>query len=327
MAPKGVAGAPQILQALEGILNGLGSLLGHAKKPDAPAGPSNAGGKVPSELEDIEQQAADLTAGMQKMRDDLTGFGKSIGTIATGVLGAVGYTQIHSIFPFPLGAPGWVSWSTLAAAVFGVAGVTFLVFRFFFARRRILLTASDETQELPKLWWHYIVFWKDEERIASNCELEYADAERWPSLAAVEAEAERLTREARGKTGDAAKKEWAEAYRLDKVVDLGLTGASYMLLERRTRGAYGGPVAAIALICGIGGIGFVFGVADWAKGQRSLPQQRVREAQVCVARAEASKDPLIRALRSACIAKAKADLSATTTTATTTAPVTTTTGK
>lgn len=325
MATQPVPAPPQILQALEGILKGLASLLGHTKKPTATPPAAGGGGKLPSELEDIEQQTADFTAAMKLMRDELAGFGKSLGTIATGVLGAIGYTQIHAIFPFPLGAAGWVAWSTLAAACAGVGGVTFLVFRFFFARRRILLDPSDKTDHLNKQWWHYIVFWKEEERVTNNLELEYAKSERQPSLKALEDEAASLTRKARGMTGKAAEKEWAEAYRLDMVADLALMDASCGLLERRTRGAYGGPVAAIALALGIGGIGFVFGVADWAKGARSLPEQRVREAQVCVSRAESSKDPSIQALTAACIAKAKTDLSAITTTTAT--PATTTTGK
>jgi len=323
------AGGQQILQEVERILKGLSGLVSDGPKQKADPAPAPAADAVPSQIGDIVQEIADVSGGMQDVRNDLSAFGKRVGAIATGVLGAIGYTRIHSIFPFPDGAPGWLAPGAVAAAVCGVGASTFLVIRFFFAKRRILV--EPPTKPPPEHeWWHALIFWNKEQWIVERVAQRYARAEGKSTLQEVADEATELAAASRQQrlAGEAegADQRWNEAYRLEKVVDLALWDASSQLLERRTRGAFGGPVASLAILLAVGGVGFVFATADWASGRRSLPAQKVREAEACVARAAASTDPQIKALAKACIAKAASDLGTTATTTTTTTTTSTTTG-
>lgn len=337
----------QLLQAIEGVMKILGSLLGGSKdKPPDDADSKAATGKTPPELAAIADDDKELDTSMQLMRSDLGAFGKSIGAIATGIIGALGYTRFNDIFPFPLGAPGWLGPATVAAATCGLAATTFLVFRFFFAKRRILIwpppppgipLSLRALSFLAGLVKHPLKFdpkkphsplhrWGERHLIIKMTQ-PYAEGEGLKSLYAVEGKRRQLLREAHQKqpTGATDTAEWKEAYRLERVVDLALWDAADAVLERRTRGAFGGPVATIAIILAVGGIGFTFATADWAKGRRTLPEQRVREAQVCLARARTSTVPADRgALVQACLSKAKLDLGSTVTTVTVTTSATTT---
>lgn len=327
MASSAVPTAQQLLHAVEDLLKSAASIVGHGAKTPSPP-PAASGATTPTELADDAAQIASIRDGMQAMRDDLTQMGTGLGAILTTVLGAIGYTQIHSIFPFPRGAPGWIGPGALAAAVAGIGGATFLIFRFFFAKRRILLFSEDQGATVePRRWvWHRIAFWEDEKRLATKAMHEWAKSEDKSRLEDVEKEAEDKAKAARRETDPALSKSgWAEAYRLYTVVDLALWDASQRVLERRTRAAFSGLLATVAIILTVGGIGFLFGTADWAKGQRSLPEQAIRQAEACVARAQRATDPLVQSLTAACIAKAKADLGATTGATTTTAPATTST--
>jgi len=299
MAAKAGSAAQPIVHAIEGLFKSLTSLLGHAKtEPADPAAPP-ANGKTPTELADIAGLDKGFEDAMQDLRNDLGAFGKSIGTIATGIITALGYTRFNDIFPFPLGAPGWLGPAAVAAALCGLGGTTFLIFRFFFAKRRILILPP---KELSAPWW------RGERRVIIRMTQPYAESENLPSLDAVEQKRLGLLKTAHAEqpAGATDTAEWKEAYRLERVVDLALWDASNAVLERRTRGAFGGPVATVAIVLAVGGIGFTFAVADWAKGRRTLPEQRAREAQVCVKQARTTGST---ALVKACIAKATADLS------------------
>ena len=115
--------------------------------------------------------------------------------------------------------------------------------------------------------------------------MRYAQREGIASLTKVEEEAVKLAREAREETDDTeAKRKWARAYRLEKIVDLALWDAASDILERRTRGAFGGPLATIGVVLAVGGIGFVFATADWVKGERDRTAPTPAQAAVtCVA--------------------------------------------
>lgn len=345
MASQGPLPTSQILQAIEGVMKILGSLLGGSKdKPADDTDSKPTTGKTPAELAAIDDDDKQLDTSMKALRDDLGAFGKSIGAIATGIIGALGYTRFNDIFPFPLGAPGWLGPATAAAATCGLAATTFLVFRFFFAKRRILIWPPPR----PGIPWSLRVLsffaalakrpldldpekphsplhkWGERHLIIQMTQ-PYAESEGEKSLYAVEGRRRKVLEEAHRKqpTGGTDTAEWKEAYRLEKVVDLALWDAADAVLERRTRGAFGGPVAFIAIALAVGGIGFTFGTADWAKGRRTLPDQRVREAKVCLAQARtATVQSDTDALVQACLSKAKLDLGSTvsTVTVTTTTP-------
>lgn len=331
MAPKATAG--QLQAAVEGVLKLLGAVLGGGK--DTPADTTDApkpDGKVPVELIDVAAQADAYDKSMAKIRADLSAFGTSVGGILVAVITALGYTRFNDIFPFPLGAPGWLGPSTAAAAACGLGATTFLIFRFFFAKRRITFDypappkrdgAEPDPAKQPVAPW-----WRRERRLIIAETQPYAYAEGFASLWALDEKRKNLLKGLHGRHPDGKfpkdDAEWAQAYRLEQVTDLGVWDASAAILERRARGAFGGPVATVAIFLAVGGIGFTFATADWAKGRRTLPEQRVREAQVCVDRARTvttvptESDALVQA----CLSKAKLDLGSTVATVTVTTTVT-----
>ena len=99
------------------------------------------------------------------------------------------------------------------------------------------------------------------------------------------------------------------------------------MLERRTRGAFGGISSWIAIALAVGGVGFTFAVADYAKGQRSLPQQRIVDSDACIARVNESQqlmsDDKLKLIE-ACVKQASTALGVTTTTSTETTGTATT---
>lgn len=334
--------ASQIIQAVEGVWKVLGSLLGPKGKPDDGGDDKTPDAKTPTEIGDIAKDDQELSDSMDKMRADLAAFGTSVGGIVVAVITALGYTRFNDIFPFPLGAPGWLGPATAVAAGVGLGATTFLIFRFFFAKRRILL---DPPIPRAHPWWQrashwleswvvpvepldqdvpYAPFWRREHRLAIKRTQPYALAENLKSLKAVEDREIELLKELHRDHPDGATNElkWKEAYRLERVVDLALWDASASVLERRTRGAFGGPIATIAIVLAVGGVGFTFATADWAKGRRTLPEQRVREAQVCLKQARTSSTPDQSALVQACLSKAKLDLGSTVSTVTVTVTTT-----
>ena len=297
------APAASLVQEITGLIKSVASLIGLAKAAKAtPPEPSAPSGKIPTELADIQQEISAMHDWMKAMRDDLFAFGKGLGSVATLALGAIGYTQIHNLFPLPVGTSWGMRAGLIAAAAAGVGGSTFLVVRFFFARRRILMDSYDIPPRVRHKWWHRFDPWAEERCIKHDVARRYAKREGMHTLAEVADEAARLAGEAQGQGG----KKWEQAYRLEQIINLALYEAATKILERRTRGAFGGVLASIALVLAVGGIGFLFGAADWSKGVRGQPEQRIREAQACIARVEQGDQA--EALRAACIAKAKADL-------------------
>jgi hypothetical protein len=191
------------------------------KEPTAPAAP-------PSEVDEIK-------ADVKGLRDSLGRMGKSIGAIVTAVVAAVGYTQIHDIFPFPAGEPLWLRALAIGAAAAGLGASAFLVVRFFFAQRRILIES-----DLSRRWrWH--VDWNE----AVEQTHKSAWSEGAPTLYDLDRRSIRLDRIARRletttdddsqRLGDASRK---EADRLGSVVTRELWRAAEHILERRTRGAF-----------------------------------------------------------------------------------------
>ena len=311
MAPTPKATAAQLQAALEGVMKLVGAVLGNGK--DKPADTSETpkpDGKVPVELVDIASQADAYSKSMDEMRADLGAFGKSVGGIVVAVITALGYTRFNDIFPFPLGAPGWLAPSTAAAAACGLGATTFLIFRFFFAKRRITFEypepAEKDAAKEPTAPW-----WRPEQRLIIEETQAYAQGEGFASLWALDNKRTHILKGLHERHPDGIPEDdadWSRAYRLGQVIDLAVWDASAAVLERRTRGAFGGPIATVAIILAVGGIGFTFATADWAKGRRTVPEQRVREAQVCIEQAKKSLEPFATALTEACTAKAKADL-------------------
>lgn len=351
--PTPKATAAQLQAALEGVMKLVSAVLGGAKDTPAEGGDTTKpDGKVPLELVDIAAQADAYSKSMDEMRGDLGAFGKSVGGIAVAVITALGYTRFNDIFPFPLGAPSWLGPSTAAAAACGLGATTFLVFRFFFAKRRITFDypeppykndTADPLRTINLRLYDFFVggkkpgepdpakeptapWWRRERRLILQETQPYAESENFKSLWALDDTRTSLLKalHERYRDGKFPKDEadWAQAYRLGQVADLAVWDASAAILERRTRGAFGGPVATVAIILAVGGIGFTFATADWAKGRRTLPEQRVREAQVCVETAKSvTTVPVERdALVQACLSKAKLDLGSTVTTVTVTTP-------
>ena len=311
-----------IEQKLQGILPAPGPAPAAPATPPAaqkPAAGDHASAFAPGV--DPTLSVDELTGIMSGLRSDLVRTGRGLGAIVGAVLTGIGYTQVHDFFPFPADAPGWVRSGVVAAAVAGTAAATFLVVRFYYAQRRILI--GSDLKGLP------LTSFRDT-RLATRITEQFAHQEGAATILALDLRASRLGRIARelGPNDARTKAIESEAQRLEAVVRLALTRTAASLLERRTRGAFGGMTSWIAIALAVGGVGFSFAVADYAKGKRSLPQEQIIESNACVARvnnstglSDADKQKLIEA----CVKKASAALAgATTTTSTTTASTTST---
>ena len=314
-----------IWQKIEAVLNAPAPAAGtpSAKKP---AGDEQTSAFAPGV--DPTLSVDDLTKIMGELRSDLVRTGTGLGAIVGTVLAGIGYTQVHDFFPFPADAPGWVRWGVVATAVLATASATFLVVRFYYAQRRILI--GSDLSGLPPHAWMDRKFWTDR-RLAKHITEQFAHEERAATILALDLRASRLGRIARELDPKSARTKTihAEAQRLEDVVRLALVRTAASLLERRTRGAFGGMSSWIAIALAVGGIGFTFAVADYAKGQRSLPQQRIVDSDACIARVNESQQLMSAdklTLIEACVKQASTALGVTTTTSTETTTSTTTGG-
>jgi len=152
-----------------------------------------------------------------------------------------------------------------AAAAFG--GAAWFSSRFFAAQRRILLAAKEsDCQGLSK----------EDTTARDSVYRAQAAAEVAPSLHALELRSYRLARMARAlPKEDPRKRSWEEeAKRLFEAVDEAIHWAAVAILERRSATAFSGKGTRSALAFAIAGIILVFGLADYAKGQRDLIELR-----------------------------------------------------
>lgn len=243
------------------------------------------------------------------MRADLQRTGAALGALVTTVIAAVGFTRLDDILPFPVSAPTWLWWATIVAAALGLAATTLLVLDFYVAQRRILI--GSDLSGLGRL----------ERRRIGPIARAMASDQGATSLRALDQRASRLARISR-ETDDpeSARAIKHEADRLADVVVFSLRQLTAFVMERRARHALGGWFPTMLALLAVGGMGFLLAVADYAKGQRALPAERIQRVQACVDRVP--KPPSItKAERDTLVAACVATM--TTTASTTTAPVTT----
>jgi len=172
-------------------------------------------------------------------------------------------------------APGRRAKAIIAAALttFGAlaafGGSAWFAGRFFAAQRRILVASKrSDCQGVGK----------GDERSLNLVYFAHAAEELAPTLHAVELRAYRLQRMARAvPLTDPRQKRWnEEADRLLEFVHNALRKAALVILENRSSNAFSGKPTFASLAFAIVGIVLVFGVADYAKGQRDLIELRTK---------------------------------------------------
>jgi hypothetical protein len=221
---------------------------------------------------DGDPGVADLQRGMADMRGLLQRFGTALGAAGTALMAGLGYTQIHKIFPLPVGSTEWLLILALAGSTGALVGAAWLVGRFFAAQRRIVITSEQFGGSRIDRWRERRRgFNTVEARIRDRVFTDHAQQEDAASLRAVELRSLRLERVARRATDAAhAESTKAESDRLTRVVRIALVRAAAEILERRSQQVFKGPLTAFLALMVVAGIISLFGLADWSQGQRDL---------------------------------------------------------
>ena len=214
----------------------------------APTGPAVPG-------VDPAADAAALALGMQAMRDDLRRNGAALATGTAAVLGAVGYTQLHQVFPAP--DDGWFLPVFCTGLALAVGGAVILTARIFAAGRRILIGTSVPRPGLSLA----------EDAHIGRILREQANDEQAATLRDLELRGLRLARIAR-RDPNLAAAAGQESQRLRAYVHLALKRTAAYVLEQRTRKALGGWVSVTALLLTAAGLATVFVLADYSKSVR-----------------------------------------------------------
>jgi hypothetical protein len=211
---------------------------------------------------DPASDSKQLEDGMAQVRISLQKTGAGFGALGAAVIGGLGYTTIHQLFPFPASVSSRYLVLALCGGGAALLGTVVFTSRYFGAQRRILISTLREDDSLGHR--------HGEDVIRDRIDAEHARDEEAKSLRDVELRALRLSRIARRKTGPAAKKLQEESDRLNDVVSLGLLRAAATILERRAERAFRSFLTVVALGLTMFGIAALFEVADYAKGQRDL---------------------------------------------------------
>jgi hypothetical protein len=274
--------------------------------PNAAAAITVPGIDPASSAEQIREDNDQLRATIQKV-------GTGVGSVATVVLGAVGFTRADDIFAFPAGEPGWVGPFTAVAAGLALFGSAAIVGRFFAAQRPILI--GSDLSGLRRPWLYHPEYdWVTNELRKQTRSLGERD------LYAMDLRANRLARVARRldpelssqvpdppvltpdqQLARRARRESVHAEDAMRYVLLRVAGG---LLQRRADQAFGSRSSILLIALAVGGTAWTFGVGDWAKGQRTLERDKVLRVHSCE-RAVSPTAPDLKALLADCLGAAK----------------------
>ena len=256
-----------ILAAAQGVLGALAGALGAKEEPEG-------GGPTKEETKEKPPAAATPSPALeaiQKVREDLTTFGTTVGIGSTLLLGTAAFATLDALFPLP---HDWVWILVVLAYTVAVAAPALATRRFFAAKRRILINTQDFTPEgsadrVPEAKGGLS---GPEVKAVERRFAEFSAEEGVPHPAVAEARVERLSRiavtaEAEGQAEVAAQAR-AEAARLSKGLDDAIAEAALLVIERRSAEVYRGW-RTIALVTAAGvAIAATFILADWSKGER-----------------------------------------------------------
>jgi hypothetical protein len=214
----------------------------------------------------------ELKAGRDAIRSSLQKTGSALAAGATVLLTALGLTQAYELFPLPQNLADEDEKALLIAAFGGalaaIGGAALLAGRFFWAQRQILLNSRGLQGEDNK----------EEVQVVKEVLDEHAREQTAENLHALELRALRLERIARRRSAswpkDKVDPAQNQADYLNGVVVIALGRASAVLLERRASNVYKSAWSAVGLIAAILGVVVVFGVGDYAEGQRDLVDLR-----------------------------------------------------
>lgn len=235
------------------------ALLKNAESSDQP-NPGSAAPQSPATgAVDPSADEKQLQDGMAAIRSLLQRTAAVLGSAATVIIGALGFTQ--NIFPIPKNLDGGWTALLISAVIAAVVGSVWLTSIFLTAQRRILIPADESDDDDLG----------DERSTAVRVRRDHARWEQAESLRDVEWRALRLQRIARStEDADEAKAAKAEADRLFAFIGVALVRAAATVLEERARKAFRGRPTTIAVVLAAAGIIGVFGLSAYFKGQRDL---------------------------------------------------------
>jgi hypothetical protein len=219
---------------------------------------------------DTAADATELAKANEAMRSHLQRMGAALAAAATAIIGGLGWTKVHDIFPIPRNVDWWTRVLLIAAIICAPLASAWLATIFFVAQRRIRIGTTDESRKG--------LHGKDT-KIATRVLQQHAREESAPDLLDVELRAMRFDRIARSLSGsgdDRAKRFQDEADRLYQFVRTALHRAASAVLEDRTRRAFLYWPTIAALVLATGGIFSIFAIADYYKGERELSDLRVK---------------------------------------------------
>lgn len=239
-----------------------------------------------------------IAAGMEQIRTLLRRMGAALGAAATAILAGLGWTQVHEVFPLPEGK-GWLWIPALLASLAAFGGAAWLAARFFAAQRRIVIASDESVGE---------GFRGDELEARDATFRLHALEEAAPSAYAMELRAYRFQRIAGELASEDPRKKKleSEGKRLLDLVELALSEAALWILEIRSRRAFKGLGTGIALAITVLGMVVLFGIADYAQGQRELIDLRAKCQDAVTKGAVDACDP-VRSGANKQTAKEKAD--------------------
>jgi hypothetical protein len=242
-------------------------VAGDESKPSSPPplAPSPTGVSPAASREELKE-------GRDAIRSSLQKTGSALAAGATVLLTALGLTQAYELFPLPQNLSDEDEKALLITAFLGalaaIGGAALLAARFFWAQRRILLNSRGLQGEDDE----------EEKRVVGQVLTEHAREQTAQSLHALELRALRLERIARRRSASRPAREvdpaQDQADYLNGVISIALARASAVLLERRARDVYRSGWSALGLAAAILGLVAIFGVGDYAEGQRDLVELR-----------------------------------------------------
>jgi hypothetical protein len=204
---------------------------------------------------------------MQAIRDHLRAVASGIGLGLGALLTGLGYTQVHKLFPLPAGH-SYLAVAAVLCSVAALVGAAALVGLFYAAQRRI--PVSTDVDEATKSGRSPNGLTRDECSRRNGVFDQDARDEGAETLKALELRAYRLARIGRRVGGDRGTALIEESDRLLRAVDDALDGGAAAVLERRAEQAFKSTGTWVRVVLTIAGIIGIFGLADWAQGQRDL---------------------------------------------------------
>ncbi|WP_088285415.1 hypothetical protein [Kineosporia sp. A_224] len=250
---------PSITDLLRQVLEALSLTAAQEADPAKEASESTA------------KPTADIAAALQAIRDDLKTYGTAIGVGSLVAILTAAVTNMDKLFPGPGGSqlPKTAYWLALVICVLlAIVGSILLTSRFFAARRRVLINTDDYIDQPHQLKG----LDQSEAEVIYKRLAKLAESEGVASIPVLERRISRLQRVAltakSGGQDKAAAAAIAEADRVGAALNLAVSEAALLVLERRSADVYRQPFTTVFAATAAIGIAGVFLLGQWAQSDQ-----------------------------------------------------------